>query len=122
LRLFIYQDITIEMIVLDVQPHNKLRAKRLYSFELERADFGRKNIELRLMAHDFAQGFANVAAGNGALTARVQHLRDQLRCRGLAIGAGDGDERQFAKLPAQLELADHFNLSRRKILREWGIG
>ena len=114
--------VTIEMVGREVQPHRNLRAKSLDRFELERADFGRQNIELRLMAHDFAQGFANVAAGNGALTARVQHLRDQLRCRGLAIGAGDGDERQFAKLPAQLELADHFNLSRRKILREWGIG
>src|SRR5205814_6506107 len=114
--------ITIEMIGREVQPHRNLRVKSLDRFELERADFDRQNIELQLMTHNFAQRFANVAAGNGALTARIQHLRDQLRCRGLAIGAGDGDERQFAKLPAQLELADYFNLSQRKILREWGIG
>src|SRR4029078_687918 len=63
--------VTIEMIGREVQPHRNLRAKSLDRFELERAYFDRQNIELRLIADDFAQGFPNVAAGDGALTARI---------------------------------------------------
>src|SRR5438105_8013099 len=110
------------MIRREVEPNRDRGSKTLNRLQLERADLNREHIKLRLIAHDLGKGLPDIAAGNCSLPACIQHLRDQLCSRRFAVSSGDRDDRTLAKLPAELELADHFGLLRREILRETGVG
>ena len=81
------------MVGREIQPDTDRRTESGDRLELKRTDFHRQDIEIASFARDFRERFADVAAGDRALAARVQHLREQLgRCR-LAIRAGDRDHR-----------------------------
>ena len=76
-----------------IQPDADRRPERADRFELKRAHFDGEHVEVTLFARDFAERLADVAAGDRALAAGVQHLREQLRRGRLAVRAGDGDDR-----------------------------
>src|SRR6267378_5720858 len=106
------------MIRREIEPNRDRRSKTLNRLQLERADLNREHVKLRLIAHYLGERLSDVAAGNGSLSASVQHLRNQFCRRRFAVGTGDRDDGALAKLPAELELADHFGFLRREILRE----
>ena len=115
LAIFANRAIAIEMIGREVEPDADLGMEIADRFELKRAHFHGQHREVFILARRFDERFADVAAGNGALAAGVQHLRDQFRRRRLAVRPGDADDRDAAELPAELELADHRDVFARKI-------
>src|SRR5438105_9687790 len=110
------------MIGREIEPNRDRGSKTLNRLQLEGADLNREHIKLRLVAHDLSQGLSNIAAGDCSLAACIQHLRDQLCSRRFAVSSSDGDDRAFAKLPPELKFTDHFDVLRREILGEAGIG
>ena len=63
---------------------------------------------------------ADVAGGHGLHARRHQHLGDERGHRGLAVGAGDGDERPVGPLRRQLELTPHGDAAGRPRARTRG--
>ena len=85
--------ITIEMVGREVEPDADLGMKIADRFELKRTDLHRQHGKVFILARRFDERFADVPAGDGALAAGVQHLRDQFRRRRLAVCPGDADDR-----------------------------
>src|SRR5438270_7897641 len=110
------------MIGREIEPNRNRGSKTLDRLQLEGADLNRQHIKVRLIADDLSEGLSNIAAGNGSLAARVQHLRDQFCGRRFTVSSGNRDDRALAKLPAKLEFTDHFGVLGREILREAGVG
>ena len=57
---------------------------------------------------------ADIAAHLGVVASEPGQMRDQRRCGGLAVGAGDGDERRVRRVAAtlaaeQFDVADHLD-------------
>ena len=115
LAIFANRAIAIEMVGREVEPDANLGMKIADRFELKRTDFHGQHSEVFVLAGRFDERFADVAAGDGALAAGVQHLRDQFRRRRLAVCPGDADDRHATKLPAELQFADDGNVLPRKI-------
>src|SRR5205814_9926667 len=107
--------ITIEMVGSEVEPETDRWAKRADCFQLKRAYFDREHVERLLFPRDFGKRFADVAASDCSLTAGIQHLRQQLGRRGLAVRACNCDDRHFTKPPSELDFTDRFNFARAKI-------
>jgi hypothetical protein len=63
--------ITIEMVGSEIEPDADRRSKRPDGFELEGTDFHGEDIEIAIFERDFAKRFADVAAGDRALAARI---------------------------------------------------
>ena len=103
------------MIGREIEPETDRWPKCADRFQLKRAHFDGEQVELLLFARDFRERFADVAASDGALAARIQHLRKQFGRRRFSVRARNGDDRRVAELPAQFELADGVDLAREKI-------
>src|SRR6185436_17141866 len=103
------RSVAIEVIGGKVEPNRDLGMEFADGLELERTDFDRKHSEVVAFARGFDERFADVTAGHGGLPAGVQHLRNQLGCRGLAVCPSDADHGHGAKLITKLELADDRN-------------
>ena len=104
--------IAIEMVRGKIQPNADRRPEGPDGFELERAHFHGEHIEVVLLQRDFAKWLPDVAASNGALAARIQHLREQLCGGRLSVCAGNGDDRDVYRSPTQLELTHRLDISR----------
>ena len=110
--------ITIEMVGSEVEPDADRRSKRPDGFELKRTYFNGEDIEIAIFERDFTERFADVAASDRALATGVQHLRKQLGGGRFSVRAGDGDDRQAYRTPAELEFAQRLDFSRREIRRQ----
>ena len=106
------------MVRREIQPDADRWTESADRLELERADFDSEHVEIEVFERDFAERFADVAAGDGALAARVQHLREQFGRGRLAVRPGDGDDWRVDRAPAQFQFADRLDISRRKICRK----
>ena len=90
------------MVRRKIEPDADRWAKGLDCLELKRADLDRENVKIAILERDFAKRFADIAAGNCALAARVQHLREQFCRRRFAVRPRDRDDRRVDTTPAQL--------------------
>ena len=107
--------VAVEMVGREIQPDADRRDESLNGLELKRAHFDGQDVEIAIFARDFAKRLADVAAGDRALAARIQHLREQFGRGRLAVRAGDRDNRHVDGTPAQFQLAHDLDLRARKI-------
>jgi hypothetical protein len=104
------------MVRREIQPDANRRTKSLNGLELERAHFDREQVQVAIFERDFAKRLSDVAAGDRALPAGIEHLRQQFGSGRLAVGAGDRDDGHVDGTPAQFQLAHNLDLPRGKIL------
>ena len=103
-----------------IQPKTDGRPEGSDCFKLKRAYLHREHVKRLLFQCDLAQWFSDVSTRDRPLTARVQHLREQLGRSRFSICAGDRNHGRVNGSPAQLELTHRFDLARRKICRQLG--
>ena len=120
LRRAIFRDraITIEVVGSEVQPDADRRPECPDGFELERAHFNCQHIERLFFQRDFTKRLADVAAGDRALAAGIQHLRQQL-CRGrFSVRAGNRDDRDVHRSANPTRVHRSFQFRARKNCRQ----
>lgn len=107
--------VAIEMIFADVEQDADARIERGTQIDLVRRHFDHMNpaVARRLERQDRG---ADIAAHLNIMSGFSHQVRDQGGRRGLAVGAGDRDERRVGCMPPplaaeQLDIADHLDAS-----------
>ena len=111
--------VAIEMIGRDVQQHANRRRQRRRQVDLERRHLDDVNA-VRCGRRERQDGSADVAAHLHVAAGGAQNMCDERRGGGLAVGAGDGDDRARgaacgALAKEQLDVADDLDAGRLRL-------
>jgi hypothetical protein len=95
----------VEVVGREVEPGAGGQPEAVGETQLEAGQLDHDRLGRRGGQHSVDQRPADVAGGHGAQAAGVQHGRGQLGGGGLAVGAGDPDQRHAGQAGAELDLA-----------------
>ena len=107
--------VTVDMIFGDIEQDANARIEGRREIDLVRRHLDHMNATRRRRLQRQDRG-ADVTAHLGVVACLAHQVRDQRRGGGLAVGAGDGDERRIGRMALalaaeQFDVADHFDAS-----------
>jgi hypothetical protein len=110
--------VVVQVVGREIQEQADVRLEQPAVLELEAGDFEDDDLRRVHVQQVFAQGHADVAAGEHPAARVFENGRDQGGGRGLAVGAGHGQYRGLDEPGGELQLRDH--VLRRDALKHRG--
>jgi hypothetical protein len=97
--------VAVQMVFADVEQGRHGRPERADPLQLERADLGHHPFHLFARFHQVDERLPDVSPHVGGKAVCLEYLSRKGRRRGLAVGAGNGDERRGNETAGQFDLA-----------------